>query len=312
MLSRIGLTCPVSRKAKQDIETEISRSVYEKGHFGSGAAPNSVWACRYLRPGMPPTGRSRSYGLRQPRCRFSKAQARLAHSKRGTLTHPQTELGVAPDCIFSSCCPFRTRSNINCTKPPEEHDYHRLAFFARLSHYEQTGSLRHKEAQKAVKQREFLEQHQDTLLPLAVELRRQTRGYTRGFIWRPDEGDWCIHRDPVSGSEAIKMVWLVCEYDETHTIPNHRTLVFRISFPEYGYDEEIDEGEIADCLWIPTVHQCLRWLNSRGYGIELVQVGEVAQVRSVIGVPPIPGFFPTAQHALLETVLAVLSQPHSI
>lgn len=161
-----------------------------------------------------------------------------------------------------------------------------------------------------MKQREYLEQHLGTLLPLAAELRRRTRGYSRGFIWEPDEGDWCIHRNPLSGKDTIKMVWLVCEYDETHAIPNHRTLVFRISFR--GYDEDFDEAEIADCLWLPTVDQCLLWLKSHGCGIELVQVGEVTQVRSLIGVPPIPDFFPTARHAVLSTVLAVLSQPQVI
>jgi len=163
-----------------------------------------------------------------------------------------------------------------------------------------------------VKQREFLEHHLETLLPLAIELRRQTRGYTRGFVWEPDEGDWCVHRNPLSGTDVIKMVWLVCEYDEKHAIPNHRTLVFRISFPEDGYDEEIDEGEIADCLWLPTVSQCLGWLNARGCGVELVQVGEVVQVRPLIGLPPMPGFFPTAQHAMIAAVLAVLSQPRVV
>lgn len=167
-------------------------------------------------------------------------------------------------------------------------------------------------ARAAVKQREFLEEHKETLLPLALELRRLTRGYTRGFVWDPDEGDWCIYRDPVSGEETVKMTWLVCKYDEDHSSPNHRSLVFRITFPEHGYDEEIEEGEIGDCLWIPTVSQCLRWLTDRGCGIELVQVGDVVQIRSVIGVPSIPDFFPTAQHALLAAVLAVLSQPETI
>ncbi|MFH1742901.1 MAG: hypothetical protein ABIH23_28180 [bacterium] len=160
-----------------------------------------------------------------------------------------------------------------------------------------------------MKQREFLEHHLDTLMPLAIELRRVTRGYTRGIIWDPDEGDWCVHRDPISGKNTVKMVWMICEYDETHPIPNHRSLVFRISFPEDGYDEEIDEGEIEDCLWLPTVVQCLRWLNDAGCGIELAQVGEVTQVRSLIGVPPIAENFPTAWHALMATVLAVLSRP---
>ena len=116
----------------------------------------------------------------------------------------------------------------------------------------------------------------------------------------------------MSGKDTVKMVWMICEYDEGHTNANHRSLVFRISFPEDGYDEELDEGEIADCLWLPTVGQCLRWLNSGGYGIELAQVGEVTQVRSLIGVPPIAENFPTAHHALMATVLAVLSHPRLI
>jgi hypothetical protein len=167
------------------------------------------------------------------------------------------------------------------------------------------------EAREAVKQRAFLERHKDTLVSLASELRRQSRGYTRGIIWEPDEGDWCVHRDPLTGGDSIKMVWMVCE-DEAHPVANRRTLVFRISFPEHGYDEEIDEGEIADCLWLPTEGQCLRWLSSHGCGIELAQVGEAVQVRSMIGVPPIIDVFPTARHALMAAVFAVLSQPHVI
>ncbi len=158
-------------------------------------------------------------------------------------------------------------------------------------------------------EREFLERHLDTLKPLAAELRRHTRGYTRGFIWNPDEGDWCIHRDPLSGKELLKMVWTVCEYDETHAIPNHRTLVFRISFPEDGYDEEIDEAEIGDCLWLPSVDQCIDWLDRQGCGIELVRMGGMTEVRSLVGVPPIHGFYECPRHALITTVLAVLTQP---
>ncbi len=158
-------------------------------------------------------------------------------------------------------------------------------------------------------EREFLEHHLDSLKSLAVELRRRTRGYTRGLVWEPDEGDWCIHRDPLSGKEILKMVWTVCEYDESHAIPNHRTLVFRISFPEHGYDEEIDEAEIGDCLWLPSSDQLIEWLDGQGCGIELVRIGGMTEVRALVGVPSITEVFQTPRHALMSTVLAVLSQP---
>jgi len=105
---------------------------------------------------------------------------------------------------------------------------------------------------------------------------------------------------------------MVCEYDESHPNPNHHSLIFRISFPEDGYDEEIDEGEIDDCLWLPTVGQCMEWLSSQQCGVELVQIGEATQIRSLIGIPSIRDCFPTPNHALMTAVLAVLNQPRTI
>jgi len=168
------------------------------------------------------------------------------------------------------------------------------------------------EAQPFLKQRAFIEKHLATLTPLAADLRRLSRGYTRHLIWEPDEGDWCIHQDPISHKSALKLVWMVCEYDESHPDPNHHSLIFRISFPENGYDEEIDEGEIDDCLWLPTVGQCMEWLSNRQCGVELVQVGDATQIRSVIGIPSIQECFPTPNHALMTAVLAVLNQPRTM